>query len=88
MLASEWECVGSRLSLIVPVNRVASWSITVMLFLSLLILYYLRLVPSIWTIPRQGSTNLRIVEKIEVFPAPVLPTMPIFSPALTLKVKS
>ena len=47
MLASEWEWVGSRLYLIVPVNRVASWSITVMLFLSLLILYYLMLVPSI-----------------------------------------
>ena len=87
MLASEWEWVGSRLSLIVPVNRVASWSITVMLFLSLLILYSFMLVPSIEIIPKQGSTNLRIVEKMEVFPAPVLPTIPIFYPPLILKFK-
>jgi hypothetical protein len=37
---------------------------------------------SIFTSPEEGTRSLLIAVEIELFPAPVLPTIPIFSPDL------
>lgn len=76
---------GSRLNLKVPENRVGSYGITVIESLNCSKGIFEILTPSIIIFPLSIYT-IRVILLIKVlFPAPVLPTMPIFSPLLILK---
>ena len=79
---------GSILNLRVPVNRTGSYGITVIRFLSSWIGTSAMSMPSSIILPENNSTILEIEMAMVLFPAPVLPTTPIFSPALTSKVRS
>jgi hypothetical protein len=73
------------LNLNVPVNIVGSWGITVILCLNSDNGIDWISIPSINIDPSKISTILDIARQIVLFPAPVLPTMPIFSPFGILK---
>ena len=76
---------GSKLNLKEPVKIVGSYGIRVILLLkSYRFIYYILILSiSIW--PSKISTILQIAYEIVLFPAPVLPTIPIFIPFSTLK---
>jgi hypothetical protein len=71
---------GSKLNLSVPVNIVGSYGITVILALNSFKSKSLILTPSTNILPSTISTILLNDKQIVLFPAPVLPTTPIFSP--------
>ena len=70
--------VGSKLNLKLQLNKVGSWGITVILLLSYFNGTFAMSNPSIFIEPDKSSTILLRVKPIDVFPAPVLPTIPIF----------
>ena len=74
---------GSILNLNVPVNKVGSCGMIVMLYLNLCSGISLILTPSTKIDPDSSSTILVKARLMVLFPAPVLPTMPIFWPAST-----
>ena len=75
---------GSKLNFKVPVNIVGSYGMTVILFLNSSNGTSWISIPSMTILPSKISTILDIDKQIVLFPAPVLPTIPIFSPGLTL----
>lgn len=86
-IVSVYYFLGSRFSRKVPSIMTGYWEMRVMLDLKSLSGMSIVFFPSIKMAPSVGSTILKIDEVIVDFPAPVLPTIPIFSPALTLKVR-
>jgi hypothetical protein len=76
---------GSRLYLKVPVKRVGSWGMIVIRLLRSSKGTFEMSYPSRKIDPLYSSTILVIAKAIVLLPAPVLPTIPIFSPPLTLK---
>lgn len=71
---------GSRLYLKVPENSVGSYGITVTLSRRTDKSIFEISILSISILPSNNSTILLILMQIVDFPAPVLPTTPIFSP--------
>ena len=78
---------GSILNLRVPVNRVGSWGITVMHERRYAKSTDRIFTPSMKIWPSSISTILPIARQIVLFPAPVRPTTPIFSPGYISKDK-
>lgn len=76
---------GSRLNLKEPVKRVGSYGMTVTLFLSSMSGTLEMSTPSINMVPEKSSIILLRASPTVVFPAPVLPTIPTFSPDFTSK---
>jgi len=68
------------LNLKLQLNRVGSWGMTVILDLNSFKGTLAMSRPSILMEPDKSSTILLRVKPIDVFPAPVLPTIPIFYP--------
>ena len=87
-LSSEYELSISKLNFSVPVNMVGSQGITVTFFLRQCISTSKIFTSSIRISPSIISMILDKDRQIVLFPAPVLPTIPIFSPDLTSNVKS
>ena len=86
-LSSEYELSISKLNFNVPVNMVGSQGITVTFFLRQCISTSKIFTSSISISPSIISMILDKDRQIVLLPAPVLPTIPIFSPGLTSNVK-
>lgn len=68
---------GSRLYLSVPLNMVGSYGITVILLRRSFKFISAMFMPSTWIVPSQSSMILLRQRQMVLFPAPVLPTIPI-----------
>ena len=79
---------GSKFSFKVPSKIKGSYGITEKRFLIYFNSVYLVFLCLMYKFPSVISIILDKARVSDVFPAPVLPTIPIFSPFLTLKVKS
>ena len=88
MVDSELRPSGSRLNLRVPVKSVGSWGIRVILLLIRLSGSVAISTPSMSICPLSTSMILLMARLIVLFPAPVRPTTPIFSPGRTSKLRS
>lgn len=71
---------GSRLLLMVPMNRIGSWGTMLILDLRSARDILVISTPSMRIDPAYGSKTLNSDNAREDFPAPVLPTMPTLSP--------
>jgi len=80
--SSEYYCKGSMFSLMLPSNNYGSCRIIVIFYLSSSKLNFAILNPSIRIDPPANSSTRKIHKNIVDFPAPVLPTIPIFSKGL------
>ena len=85
IFSSDTFSLGSRLYLKVPLYKVGSCGIIVIFSLSYRILMSPIFTPSIFMLPPQTSTILVNARLRVLFPAPVLPTTPIFCPPLMFK---
>ncbi len=78
--SSEYSLRGSTFLLTVPVNKKGVYGIIDIFFLNRCNPIYFILTPFIRIIPDEISVILNIAYIIDDFPAPVLPTIPTFSP--------
>ena len=78
---------GSKLSRRVPYNRKGYWGINAILCRSMWSPISFMFCPSISTEPSLISHRRKRICKIELFPAPVLPTIPTFMPGCIVKLK-
>lgn len=76
---------GSRLNQIVPLNRTGIWGMIVILSLKSDSPSFEISAPSILILPPHPSIIRQSARQRVDFPAPVLPTTPIFSPGLICK---
>lgn len=79
---------GSKFSVTVPENRNGDCGIYPILVLNVCNPTSLILTPSISTVPLERSISLKSDYRIELLPAPVLPTIPTFMPGSISNVTS